>query len=292
MAHNVPAATGLAANLRALHRARTIAVCGILGDKDIAGITAVLGAEIDAWILVALEGPRAVSPAELEQHLPAGASDPCARCRTSPPVADWRAMRRSPANESSCSAPSSPWDRRSSSLARIPLGYSSPMDSRAKQRLTGAVILVALFVLLVPELLRGPRVADVPEEPRPTRVCAATPSISMRRLRPRSPIFRSAQPAVALPPVSEERAKPGDEAAPANPEPASTAPAVTARVEPPKPADVTPAVPRQAAPTQACRRKPPHRSQRQRPLPRREAASSCSSAPSAAARTPIAWSAT
>src|SRR5262245_30612796 len=30
------------------------------------------------------------------------------------------------------------------------------MESRAKQRLTGAIILVALFVLLVPELLRGP----------------------------------------------------------------------------------------------------------------------------------------
>ena len=31
------------------------------------------------------------------------------------------------------------------------------MESRAKQRLTGAIILVALFVLLVPELLTGPR---------------------------------------------------------------------------------------------------------------------------------------
>jgi cell division septation protein DedD len=31
------------------------------------------------------------------------------------------------------------------------------MDSRAKQRLTGAVILVALFVLFVPELLTGPK---------------------------------------------------------------------------------------------------------------------------------------
>ena len=31
------------------------------------------------------------------------------------------------------------------------------MDSRAKQRLTGAVILVAVFVLFVPELLTGPR---------------------------------------------------------------------------------------------------------------------------------------
>ena len=37
VAHNVPAAMGLAANLRALPRVRTIAVCGILGDKDIAG---------------------------------------------------------------------------------------------------------------------------------------------------------------------------------------------------------------------------------------------------------------
>src|SRR5688572_11676845 len=58
----------------------------------------------------------------------------------------------SPATASSCSDPSSPSDRLS-----ISLGYSSRMDSRAKQRLTGAVILVALFVLLVPELLTGPK---------------------------------------------------------------------------------------------------------------------------------------
>lgn len=74
VAHNVPAASGLAANLRALPRVRTIAVCGILGDKDIDGITAVLGAEIDAWILIALDGPRAVPPAELERRLPRGAT--------------------------------------------------------------------------------------------------------------------------------------------------------------------------------------------------------------------------
>jgi dihydrofolate synthase/folylpolyglutamate synthase len=73
VAHNVPAASGLAANMRALPRVRTIAVCGILGDKDIAGITAVLGAQIDAWIIVTLEGPRAVAPVELEHHLPARA---------------------------------------------------------------------------------------------------------------------------------------------------------------------------------------------------------------------------
>ena len=42
---------------------RTIAVCGILGDKDIAGITAALARDVDAWMLVALDGPRAVADA-------------------------------------------------------------------------------------------------------------------------------------------------------------------------------------------------------------------------------------
>jgi len=73
VAHNVPAALGLAANLRTLPRVRTIAVCGILGDKDLQGITAALSADIDAWVLVALDGPRAVPTRELAQHLPADA---------------------------------------------------------------------------------------------------------------------------------------------------------------------------------------------------------------------------
>jgi dihydrofolate synthase/folylpolyglutamate synthase len=73
VAHNVPAALGLAANLRALPRVRTLGICGILGDKDIQGITAALGADIDAWILVALNGPRAVPTQELELRLPRGA---------------------------------------------------------------------------------------------------------------------------------------------------------------------------------------------------------------------------
>jgi dihydrofolate synthase/folylpolyglutamate synthase len=74
VAHNVPAAQGLAANLCALPRVRTIAVCGILGDKDMQGISAALGAQIDVWILVALDGPRAVSTQELARHLPVGAT--------------------------------------------------------------------------------------------------------------------------------------------------------------------------------------------------------------------------
>ncbi len=87
VAHNVPAALGLGVNLRALPRARTIAVCGILGDKDVPGITAALSADIDAWVLVTLEGPRAVPTRDLAAHLPRGASvlahapDVAAGCR-------------------------------------------------------------------------------------------------------------------------------------------------------------------------------------------------------------------
>jgi dihydrofolate synthase/folylpolyglutamate synthase len=73
VAHNVPAAQVLSANLKSLPRRRTLAVCGILGDKDIRGITAALGTNIDAWFLAALEGPRAVSTAELAARLPEGA---------------------------------------------------------------------------------------------------------------------------------------------------------------------------------------------------------------------------
>jgi dihydrofolate synthase / folylpolyglutamate synthase len=75
VAHNVPAAETLRDNLRQLPRARrTIAVCGILGDKDIRGITGTLAAEIDAWILVTLAGPRAVSTQQIAAQLPGNAS--------------------------------------------------------------------------------------------------------------------------------------------------------------------------------------------------------------------------
>jgi dihydrofolate synthase / folylpolyglutamate synthase len=74
VAHNVPAAGVLAANLRQLPRRRTLGVCGILADKDVAGIAAVLAADIDTWIAVTLDGPRALSRADLVRRLPAGAA--------------------------------------------------------------------------------------------------------------------------------------------------------------------------------------------------------------------------
>jgi len=98
------------------------------------------------------------------------------------------------------------------------------MDSRAKQRLTGAVILVALFVLLVPELLTGPRSTDVPGTPaeegmRRYTIDLDTPGSS------EPPAAAPAAPAVALPqPMSgAELAKPGEAAAPPVAEPAPVA---------------------------------------------------------------------
>jgi dihydrofolate synthase/folylpolyglutamate synthase len=75
VAHNVPAAETLRDNLRRLPRARrTLAICGILGDKDIRGITAALAQDVDVWILATLAGPRAVSAEQIADQLPANAS--------------------------------------------------------------------------------------------------------------------------------------------------------------------------------------------------------------------------
>jgi DedD protein len=123
------------------------------------------------------------------------------------------------------------------------------MDSRAKQRLTGAVILVALFVLLVPALLTGPTSdraqGDAADEglrrytidlDAPATSGAATP----------------AAPGVNLPPVAEpgpvespaagsgSLARPGESAAPESA-------AVMPEAGKPRPV-ASPPVPAQAAP--------------------------------------------
>jgi dihydrofolate synthase/folylpolyglutamate synthase len=72
VAHNVPAAEALRDNLAALPRRRTLAVAGILGDKDIAGIVTTLAPAIDGWILAALDSPRAVDTRTLASSLPPG----------------------------------------------------------------------------------------------------------------------------------------------------------------------------------------------------------------------------
>jgi DedD protein len=123
------------------------------------------------------------------------------------------------------------------------------MDSRAKQRLTGAVILVALFVLLVPELLTGPK--------NPPSGAGAPADEGLRRYTidldaPGANGTPASGPAAANPPAEtsvnlpvveapmgadSERAVPGEAATP-DPSVATPAPAVaqSPAAQTPKPA--------------------------------------------------------
>jgi dihydrofolate synthase / folylpolyglutamate synthase len=70
VAHNAPAAQMLAAQLAARPCAgRTLAVCGILADKDVAAIGASLAGAIDYWVLAPLDGPRSLATGELAARL-------------------------------------------------------------------------------------------------------------------------------------------------------------------------------------------------------------------------------
>ena len=88
VAHNPAAAVVLAANLRERPAAgRTLAVAGVLADKDVEAIGRELAPCVDEWVLCGLEGPRGLSAAALgERLLPAGARttlapDVAAACR-------------------------------------------------------------------------------------------------------------------------------------------------------------------------------------------------------------------
>lgn len=70
VAHNVQAAKTLAQNLAASGFApETIAVCGMLRDKDIGGVLREMAPHITRWHLASLPGPRAASASELAFHL-------------------------------------------------------------------------------------------------------------------------------------------------------------------------------------------------------------------------------
>ncbi len=127
------------------------------------------------------------------------------------------------------------------------------MDSRAKQRLTGAVILVALFVLLVPELLTGPKnAANAPAQEEGLR------SYTIDLDAPAAPAGQQpAEPAVALPPVTQapvsagsEMAQPGEAAAPeaAPASAAASAPAANPASKPTPAATQSPGPAQSAAP--------------------------------------------
>ncbi|MFM9913772.1 MAG: bifunctional tetrahydrofolate synthase/dihydrofolate synthase [Methylophilaceae bacterium] len=66
VAHNPQAARGLAENLRQTPcSGRTLAVFAMLSDKDVSGVIAVLGDEVDAWYVAGIDAPRGASCKEL-----------------------------------------------------------------------------------------------------------------------------------------------------------------------------------------------------------------------------------
>jgi dihydrofolate synthase/folylpolyglutamate synthase len=70
VAHNPQAAQTLANNLASSGFApETIAVCGMLRDKDIGGVLRTLAPRITRWHLASLQGPRAASAQELAQFV-------------------------------------------------------------------------------------------------------------------------------------------------------------------------------------------------------------------------------
>ncbi|WP_129642955.1 bifunctional tetrahydrofolate synthase/dihydrofolate synthase [Peristeroidobacter agariperforans] len=70
VAHNPAAAQALAGQLASRPSSgRTIAVCGILGDKDIEGIATTLRDSFDAWVIVGLQSARSVPVDDLASRL-------------------------------------------------------------------------------------------------------------------------------------------------------------------------------------------------------------------------------
>ena len=71
VAHNPPAAAVFAAALAARPCAgRTIAVCGMLADKDVTAVGAALAAQVDEWVLCSLHESRGLTAAALRLRLP------------------------------------------------------------------------------------------------------------------------------------------------------------------------------------------------------------------------------
>ena len=70
VAHNVEAARNLAENLAASgFSPETIAVCGMLRDKDIGGVLQALAPRITRWHFASLPGPRGAAATDLAEHL-------------------------------------------------------------------------------------------------------------------------------------------------------------------------------------------------------------------------------
>ncbi|MFB0936482.1 MAG: bifunctional tetrahydrofolate synthase/dihydrofolate synthase [Propionivibrio sp.] len=77
VAHNPQAVAGLAENLEAMGEFRlTIAVVGMLADKDIAGALKALSGKVDVWLLAGLNVPRGASAQALAAVVSGGGATP------------------------------------------------------------------------------------------------------------------------------------------------------------------------------------------------------------------------
>ncbi len=85
VAHNVEAAHTLARNLGDSGFAPdTIAVCGMLRDKDVGGVLREMSSRVTRWHFCSLSGPRAASAQDLERALRAAGASAPAFCHDSP----------------------------------------------------------------------------------------------------------------------------------------------------------------------------------------------------------------
>jgi dihydrofolate synthase/folylpolyglutamate synthase len=79
--HNPAAARTLSQSLRTVQeRTPTLAVFAALADKDVAGVIAEMAGCFDGWIVAQLDGPRALSVADLQERLAAAGERVLASC--------------------------------------------------------------------------------------------------------------------------------------------------------------------------------------------------------------------
>ena len=86
VAHNPAAAAALATSLQQHEAPATVAIIGILDDKDVEGIVAPLAARVDNWIAITAASPRAIDAAELARRV-ANATDKACLIADSPDMA-------------------------------------------------------------------------------------------------------------------------------------------------------------------------------------------------------------
>ena len=76
VAHNPDAAAALAANLGEQYvSGKTLAILGMLANKDVSGVVAALQSRIDTWHLTSLDDPRGLSASQLQDRLVSGGLD-------------------------------------------------------------------------------------------------------------------------------------------------------------------------------------------------------------------------